>query len=399
MLEIIDNADLSTRTSLRLQGRVDRLIRVHHPAELADVKRALRGSFRGLLGEGSNSVFGAHIQGTLLQIAWRGYERIGHDRILAHAGEHWDELVQWSLCQGLQGLENLSMIPGSVGAAPIQNIGAYGVELSQCFVALEAIHWESMTRKRFSLEDCQFSYRSSVFKAPSHQHWIISHIELQLNRQATSAHLLSGQLASDHLPAGHLRSEYQASERLTSEHLTSKHLQSEHLASDAEAYVHGPSDQGRPSPTSMLNFRYPDLQAHFRDSRPQTALELAQVIRQIRSSKLPDPEIEPNAGSFFHNPRLHNEAALALKARFPRMPIYPDGAHHHKLSAAWMIDQCGLKGQREGDVGVSAKHALVLVNYGKASGDVLIAFAQGIIDLVQARFGLQLTIEPRVLLA
>jgi len=186
---------------------------------------------------------------------------------------------------------------------------------------------------------------------------------------------------------------------LASDHLPAGHLQSEHLASDAEAYVHGPSDQGRSSPTNMLNFRYPDLQAHFRDSHPQTALELAQVIRQIRSSKLPDPEIEPNAGSFFHNPRLHNEAALALKARFPRMPIYPDGAHHHKLSAAWMIDQCGFKGQREGDVGVSAKHALVLVNYGKASGDMLIAFAQGIIDLVQARFGLQLTIEPRVLLA
>jgi UDP-N-acetylmuramate dehydrogenase len=339
LLEIIDNADLSTRTSLRLHSRVDRLIRVHHPAELADAKLALHGPFRGLLGEGSNSVFGAHIRGTLLQIAWRGIEHLERHQVRAQAGEPWDELVQWSLAQNLQGLENLSMIPGSVGAAPIQNIGAYGVELAQRFVSLEAIHWESMARKRFAPEDCLFAYRSSIFKQPSHQSWIICHIDVRLN----------------------------------------------------------PLDAGEPD--TSLDYRYPDLQRRFHRRPPDSALAIAAAIRDIRSSKLPDPNIEPNAGSFFHNPRLSNETALSLKARFPELPIFPDGEHHHKLSAAWMIEHCGMKGHRQGDVGVSAKHALVLVNHGQATGEVLMAFARQIIDLVKERFGLQLSIEPRVLLA
>lgn len=339
LLEIIDNADLSTRISLRLRSQVDRLIRVHHPAELGDAKLALRGPFRGLLGEGSNSVFGAHIHGTLLQIAWRGIERLDRYQVRAQAGEHWDELVQWSLSQNLQGLENLSMIPGSVGAAPIQNIGAYGVELAQRFVSLEAVHWESMTRKRFSREACLFAYRSSVFKHLSHQSWIISHVDVQLNPLAT------GESAAS------------------------------------------------------LDYRYPDLRQRFNRQPPDSALDIAAAIREIRSGKLPDPKVEPNAGSFFHNPRLSNEAALGLKARFPELPIYRDGEHHHKLSAAWMIEQCGMKGQRLGDVGVSAKHALVLVNHGEATGEMLMAFARKIIELVDERFGLQLTIEPRVLLS
>jgi len=338
LLEIIDNADLSAHTSLRLQGRVDRLIRVHHPTELADAKRALRGAFRGLLGEGTNSVFGSHIQGSMIQIAWRGIERISPNQVRAQAGENWDELVQWSLCQELQGLENLSMIPGSVGAAPIQNIGAYGVELSQRFSELEAVHWEHHERKRFRLADCFFSYRSSIFKQLSHQGWIISQVDFQLN----------------------------------------------------------PQDAGDPS--SVLHYAYPDLMQRFACAAPRNARELAQAVRSIRSHKLPDPNIEPNAGSFFHNPRLSNPIVMDLKARFPELPIYPDGAHHHKIPAAWMIERCGLKGQRQGDVGVSDKHALVLVNYGQASGESLLAFAQTIIQAVQQRFGLTLSIEPRVLL-
>jgi UDP-N-acetylmuramate dehydrogenase len=339
LLEIIDNADLSKRTSLRLQSHVDRLIRVYHPAALCDAKQALRGPYRGLLGEGSNSVFGSHIQGTLLQVAWRGYERLEQGLVRAKAGEAWDELVQWSLCQDLQGLENLSMIPGTVGAAPIQNIGAYGVELSHRCHAVEATHWDSMEHKRFKAEECLFAYRSSIFKKKSYQSWIITDVEFHLN------------------------------------------------------------DSDTPFATAALSYAYPDLKQRFSHQAPSSALELAQAIRDIRSSKLPDPNTEPNAGSFFHNPSIPSNAAIALKRRYPELPIYPDGAQHHKLSAAWMIEQCGFKGQRDGDVGVSAKHALVLVNYGLATGEMLLDFAQKLIEAVDAKFGITMSIEPRILLS
>lgn len=337
-LEIIDDADLSRRLSLRLRSHVDRLIRVHHPAELAEARLALRGRFRGVLGEGSNSVFGSHIRGTLLQIAWRGIEQRAPEQIRAQAGEPWDELVQWSLCQRFQGLENLSMIPGSVGAAPIQNIGAYGVELCQYLEGLEAIHWQSLERRYFSAGECGFSYRDSVFKQASHQAWIISHVDLSLRR---------------------------------------------------------PSDQDA---SSQLNFSYPDLRRRFSDKPPQTAMELAQAVRAVRSQKLPDPAIEPNAGSFFHNPRINPDAAAALQSRFPGLPMQAGGDGRYKVSAAWMIDQCGLKGYRVGNVGVSEKHALVLVNYGEGTGEALIALAHVIADEVDARFGLRLSIEPKVIL-
>ena len=337
-LEIIDHADLSTRLSLRLKSRVDRLIRVHHPLELVEAKQAVLGRFRGLLGEGSNSVFGSHIRGSLVQIAWRGIEQRSAGQVRAQAGEHWDELVQWSLCQNLQGLENLSMIPGSVGAAPVQNIGAYGVELCQHLIGLEAIHWQSLERRYFSNEDCRFAYRDSVFKRTSHQDWIISQVDLNLR------------------PVSEL-----------------------HAA-------------------QALNYTYADLKRRFSEAPPQSALELAQAIRAIRSEKLPDPAIEPNAGSFFHNPRIKSDQANALKQQFPALPVQASDHGYCKVSAAWMIDHCGLKGFRSGDVGVSKQHALVLVNYGEGTGEALIALAQFITDKVEARFGLRLQIEPRVLM-
>jgi UDP-N-acetylmuramate dehydrogenase len=159
------------------------------------------------------------------------------------------------------------------------------------------------------------------------------------------------------------------------------------------------NESGASPDTAALNYAYPDLQRRFSQQAPSSALELAQAIRDIRASKLPDPNTEPNAGSFFHNPSIPSDAAIALKRRYPDLPIYPDGEKHHKLSAAWMIEQCGFKGQRDGDVGVSAKHALVLVNYGLATGEKLLDFAQTLIEAVDAKFGITLSIEPRILLS
>jgi UDP-N-acetylmuramate dehydrogenase len=335
-LEIIDDADLSPRLSLRLRARVERLIRVHHPAALAEARRAVRGPFRGILGEGSNSVFGTNLEGTLIQVAWGGLQR-GHDGCVeAGAGVVWDELVGWSLSQGLCGLENLSMIPGSVGAAPVQNIGAYGVEIAECLESLDAFNWHTGETRCFDRSACGFGYRDSVFRKPGAEYWIILRLRLRLwpQRKAENLRLI-----------------------------------------------------------------HPDLAAAFAQQAPACAGEVADAVRKIRKRKLPDPEAHPNAGSFFHNPRVASDKAGELLQREPGLVHAPDGCGSVKLSAAWMIERCGLKGLRSGEVGVSGQHALVLVNYGTATGEELIAFADQVRGAVEQRFGVPLSIEPRVVLS
>lgn len=335
-LEIIDDADLSSRLSLRLRARIERLIRVHHPAELQEARQAVRGPFRGVLGEGSNSVFGTRVGGTLVQVAWGGLHRRDDGCIEAGAGVAWDDLVGWSLSQGLCGLENLSMIPGSVGAAPVQNIGAYGVELAECLESLDAFNWLTGETRCFDRSDCSFGYRDSVFRKHGAEHWIILRLRLRLRPLRKADDL-----------------------RLT----------------------------------------HPDLAAAFAQRAPACADEVADAVRRIRAGKLPDPALHPNAGSFFHNPRVAADKAGELLEREPGLVHAPDRSGSVKLSAAWMIERCGLKGLRSGNVGVSGQHALVLVNYGRATGEELISFADQVRGAVEQRFGVPLSVEPRVLLS
>lgn len=330
-LEIIDDADLSSHLSLRLSARVERLIRVHHPAELPEARQALRGPFRGILGQGTNSVLGSSIRGTLVQPAWQGLSRLDDLRIEAGAGLAWDDLVAWSLGQELYGLENLSMIPGSVGAAPVQNIGAYGVELADCLESLDALDWESGSMRRFEHADCGFAYRDSVFRKSGAGRWVILRLRLRLRREG-------------------------------------------------------------------VRLSHPDLAAAFAHHPQASALEVAEAVRSIRSRKLPDPGDHPNVGSFFHNPLVPPEEAMKLLRQEPKLVHAVDSSGKVKLSAAWMIERCGLKGMRQGNVGVSGQHALVLVNYSAATGEELIAFAEQVRTAVHERFGLRLSIEPRVML-
>ena len=366
-LEIIDDADLSSRLSLRLHARVDRLIRVHHAQELPEARQAVRGPYRGLLGEGSNSVMGSSIHGTLVQPAWAGLRRLDALRVEADAGIAWDTLVNWTLSQGLSGLENLSMIPGSVGAAPVQNIGAYGVELAEHLESLDAFDWQTCSTRRFERADCGFAYRDSVFRRPDAARWVILRLRLRLQHARTTV-----------------------SPKSTAEPAMA--------VARGRAAGYAPTAAPLTCEEDVLRLDHPDLARHFARHRPESAREVADAVRSIRARKLPDPTTCPNAGSFFHNPVIRSDQARELLAREPDLVHYPDNGGLVKLSAAWMIERCGLKGQRSGRVGVSGQHALVLVNHGAASGEELIAFAEQVRRAVQERFKVWLSIEPRVML-
>jgi len=283
-----------------------------------------------------------------VQMALRGLRIVQDDGntviVEAAAGEAWDPLVRWTLSQGLAGLENLALIPGTVGAAPIQNIGAYGVELRDHFESLDAIDLEGGTTAksstagltgglttRFTAADCAFGYRDSVFKQAGAAHWLVTSVRLRLSR-----------VADLKLDYGEIRAEL------------------------ADAHISAP-----------------------------TPTDVADAVRRIRRRKLPDPAVIGNAGSFFKNPLIEPDHATSLSSREPGLPCWPSG-DQVKVSAAWMIERCGFKGMRVGDAGVHDRHALVLVNHGHARGSEILALAGRIQDAVATRFGIRLEAEPVV---
>ncbi|WAC44706.1 UDP-N-acetylmuramate dehydrogenase [Pseudomonas sp. SL4(2022)] len=289
-----------------------------------------------LLGGGSNLLLTTDVEALVLRMASRGIRVLSDngERVVieAEAGEPWHPFVQWTLAQGFAGLENLSLIPGTVGAAPVQNIGAYGVELKDLFAGLTALDRYSGELCEFSLQDCAFAYRDSLFKRESGR-WVILRVRFALSRTAAL-----------HLDYGPVR------QRL--------------------------AEQGIGAPT---------------------ALDVSQAICAIRSEKLPDPAVLGNAGSFFKNPLVSSELAQRLRAEHADLVAYAQADGQAKLAAGWLIERAGWKGFREGDAGVHRLQALVLVNYGAATGAQLLALAQRIQADIAQRFAVELEIEPNVL--
>lgn len=291
-----------------------------------------------VLGGGSNVLFTRDFDGLVLRLEASRIATshwVGDDAVLrVEAGRDWHGFVRWTLDAGFAGLENLSLIPGTVGAAPIQNIGAYGVELAEHVDAVEVYDRVDRRFDALDREQCGFGYRDSVFKsAEGARRWIVTAVRFRLR--------------ADHPLATHYAG-----------------VAEELLAMGVE--------------------------------RP-TARDVSDAICAIRRRKLPDPAQVGNAGSFFKNPVVPLDTAQALAAQLPGLPVHAAGAGSAKLSAAWLIEQAGLKGHRVGDAGVSAQHALVLVNHGSATGAQLLAVARHVQDTVQGRFGVALVPEPLIL--
>ena len=321
--------DLRLANSLRLPSVAERFVQVKSVQGLQEAlgfAKARRLPVT-LLGEGSNLVLGQKIPGLVVRLATAGRARDG-ERLQAAAGENWHRLVLWSLAEGLYGLENLALIPGTLGAAPIQNIGAYGVEIADFLLAVDAVHKDTLETVRLCREDCGFGYRTSLFKASPQNPWVITSVSLQLS--------------------------------------------------------------ARPKPQVGYRGLADKLAELGLDQEPAA---IAQAVMAMRRAKLPDPAEEPNAGSFFKNPSLSAQEAAALRERFPDMPFYEAGGKT-RTSAAWLIEQAGLKGARRGDLAVSGRHALVFVNLGRASAADASALAAHVQRRVQARYGLWLEQGP-----
>lgn len=289
-----------------------------------------------ILGGGSNILFTQDFDGLVLKNELKGIRVVSEDDefvyVQAGAGENWHQFVMHCIGQGLAGLENLSLIPGNVGASPMQNIGAYGVEIKDTFYELEAFHLFDHALVKFNREACAFGYRESVFKREYKDQFVILHVTYRLSKKP--------------------------------------HFNTSYGAIEQELERMG---------ITTLSIR-----------------AISDAVINIRSSKLPNPAEIGNAGSFFKNPEVTREKYEALKEAFPEIVAYPLPGDHFKLAAGWLIEQCGWKGYRNGDAGVHARQALVLVNYGQAKGEELVELSWKVVDSVKEKFGVTLEREVNI---
>ena len=289
-----------------------------------------------ILGGGSNILFTKNVDGLVLHNAITGIEKTGEDEehiyVKAGAGENWHKFVLHCLANNWAGVENLSLIPGNTGASPMQNIGAYGVEIKDVFHELEAFDLQEKTTVKFGLNDCGFGYRESVFKRQYKNRFVIASVTYRLYNQPRF---------------------------ITSYGAIEQELE-------------------------KMGVQQLSIQA------------VSQAVIRIRSSKLPDPKEIGNAGSFFKNPSVPRPQFETLQAQYPGIPGYPNPDSSVKLAAGWMIEQCGWKGYRKGDAGCHAKQALVLVNYGRASGSEIYDLSTNIAESVQKKFNVKLEREVNI---
>lgn len=317
--------------------------RYFRATSLGGLREALRVEQPTLvLGGGSNLLLTRDVPGLVLHLDLRGVSVLpigGHVHVTAAAGENWHAFVLYTIDAGYGGLENLSLIPGSVGASPIQNIGAYGVEIKDRFVSLKAVHRETLELRTFDPEECEFGYRNSVFKRELAGQYIITEVTFRLT---TSEH--------------ELRADYGD---------VQTHVTAQGVGVGPEAVRLSPK-------------------------------HISTAVMAIRQSKLPDPAEIGNSGSFFKNPELSRSQYEVFAAVHPGAPSYELADGGRKIPAGWLIERAGWKGHRRGDIGVHDRQALVLVNHGAGRGSDLFALAQEIQADVEDKFGVALEMEVNV---
>ena len=337
-IELKQDVSLQALNTLAITPQADYLIELTQVSDLPAVFAYAEQLQRPLwvLGGGSNLVLAGDLPYLVLKVATRGIEVLEETdtgiTLKVQAGENWHELVRWTVKQGYQGLENLSLIPGTVGAAPVQNIGAYGVELKDYLLELTAVNLQTQQVQVFSQAQCQFAYRDSRFKREPDQ-WLILDVTLKLAKQ----------------------------------------------------------------PQLVLN--YGNIQALLaaKGIEQPTPLIVSDLVCEIRRSKLPDPQVLPNTGSFFKNPEVSQAHAEQLRGRYPSVVSFPLANGQVKLAAGWLIEQAGWKGKQVGDAAVHQQQALVLVNKGQATGVEVLELARQIAADIQQQFAVSLEIEPNIL--
>lgn len=338
MLQIQQNVSLKNFNTFGVDVNARYFAEISHPDELVELfmDPQWQQMPRLVLGGGSNMLLIKDFDGLVIRMNIRGIEhRINHNDITVEAGsgEVWNDLVNFAVQHGYAGLENLSLIPGSVGASPIQNIGAYGVELKDVFHSCQAFEIATRQFKTFTNADCHFGYRESVFKSELKEQYIITSVKFDLS--------------------------------------LTPNLNFRYGAIEQELAARGITEP--------------------------TIKDVSQVVSHIRVAKLPDPSTIGNAGSFFKNPVITATEFEPIKQNFPDVVNYPAGEGMVKLAAGWLIEQCGWRGKVVGNTGTWKNQALVLVNHGGATGQEVYNFSSQIIDSVYSKFGVLLQREVNII--
>ncbi|QED36286.1 UDP-N-acetylmuramate dehydrogenase [Antarcticibacterium arcticum] len=337
-MKILQNASLKDHNTFGIDVKAKTFISVETIEELREVLKQNYSEDILVLGGGSNMLLTGDIDATVLHIGLKGKEIVRETEedvfIKVQGGENWHETVLYTLENNWGGLENLSLIPGNIGTAPIQNIGAYGVELKDTFFSCEAIDMQTLEMKEFDNSSCQFDYRSSIFKLAVKGKYIITSVTFRLTKKEHRLHTNYGSI------------------------------------------------QEALDEMGVVNAGIKDV---------------SNAVIKIRSQKLPDPKKLGNSGSFFKNPVITVAALDNLKNKFSGIPSYQVSDTEFKVPAGWLIENVGLKGYREGDAGVHKNQALVLVNYGAATGKEILNLAKKIQAEVYEKFGIELQPEVNII--
>ena len=335
MLKIEKNKSLKAFNTFGIDMKARSFIAAESTSEIIRILKEHQNETLFILGGGSNMLLINDIDALVVHINSKGIEVVSETnntvQVKVMAGENWHDFVLYCIRKNYGGVENMSLIPGNVGTAPIQNIGAYGVELKDVFVSCQAVSIATQQIQTFSKDDCNFDYRNSIFKNETKGKYIITSVSFELTKQHHTLHTSYGAIE--------------------------------------EALL-------------VNNIKDP------------TIADISDAVISIRKSKLPDPKELGNSGSFFKNPVVDAATFQKFRARFPKAPFYEVSPTQFKIPAGWLIEQTGLKGKRFGDAGVHAKQALVLVNYGNASGQDIWDLAQLIQKKVKEAFDIY--IEPEV---
>lgn len=337
-MEIKSNFSLINYNTFGIEAKANQFVSVQTISELKTILQENKTQKKFILGGGSNMLLTKDIDALVIHINLKGKKIVKENDDFAwiecQAGENWHEFVLWCIDNNFGGLENMSLIPGNVGTTPVQNIGAYGTEIKDTFVSCEAMKIENQELKSFSNEECQFGYRESIFKSKIKDQYIITSVVFKLTKRNHNINISYGDITSE---------------------------------------------------LEKNNIAIPTIK------------DVSNAVINIRNSKLPNPKELGNSGSFFKNPILLKSDFEKIHAKFPEMKYYEISNTEVKVPAGWLIEQAGFKGKRFGDAGIHAKQALVLVNYGNATGQEILNVSKNIQDTIFNTFGIHIEAEVNII--
>ncbi|MFK7048985.1 UDP-N-acetylenolpyruvoylglucosamine reductase [Flavobacterium columnare] len=337
-MNIQHNYSLKKHNTFGIEAKASEFIAIHSITELDEVLKNNITKTKFILGGGSNMLLTKDINALVIHIDLKGKKIVKEDEnyvwVEAQAGENWHEFVLWNIEQNYGGIENMSLIPGNVGTTPVQNIGAYGAEIKDTFVSCQALNILTQEIRTFTNEECNFGYRESIFKQAIKNQYIITSVVFKLTKHHHKINTGYGDIL--------------------------KELENKNISTP-------------------------------------TIKDVSNAVIAIRQSKLPDPKSLGNSGSFFKNPILSREQFNEAKTLYPEIKYYEVSENQIKVPAGWMIEQAGLKGYRNGDAGVHARQALVLVNYGNATGQDILNLSQFVQKTVLDKFGIAIEAEVNII--